>query len=560
MSRSSPQTPLVLWICAAVCAHFFMGGGTEEVSKQLRKYSDDRQYISMLASKTRERVRASEQSFDIAVVDEGKPKEDEPEEPPQPPPVVAEKKPDPAKPEPPKTAEQKKVEPPKPEVKIVVKDEDPLKKLDEQPLKNDKRIAVKQHPKTKQDDNPNARFIADEANKTEEESVATQTAHDQDDPNPTPGTAKPAGPKDRTGDSERTKIADSDTTPGAKDRAPGDKGTEFDVQVPPKPNGKTAAIDPKASPNPGGDGKPESAAQAAQKPTQDAPGGASQATPEVAQGAQGWTFDPTRPGGSGAGNQGGAGSSGAPRTPGAKGSPGLALGLGAKVAPGQVNLNLNQTTVVATIGADQLRRERVADGERRKSEHRGAFQASNFERWRSAIENYVTTVKPGNQTALNAARVPFATYLNTIHNRIHPIFADSFLGSLDGLPGGHPLSNPRLVTHLEIVVAPKDGQIVKMGVVKASGVTAFDVAALDSVKRASPFGPAPSAIVSTDGNVYLHWEFHRDEVFACSTMNARPFMLNLPAPPPATEPPPARPPTEERAPAGVPNETRHGAP
>ena len=51
-----------------------------------------------------------------------------------------------------------------------------------------------------QDDNPNARFIADEANKVEEEAVATQTAHDQDDPNPTPGANKTAGPKDRTGD------------------------------------------------------------------------------------------------------------------------------------------------------------------------------------------------------------------------------------------------------------------------------------------------------------------------------------------------------------------------
>ena len=43
-------------------------------------------------------------------------------------------------------------------------------------------------------------------------------------------------------------------------------------------------------------------------------------------------------------------------------------------------------------------------------------------------------MKPGNQTALNTAAVPFASYLNGMHNRIHPIFADSFLGSLDGLP------------------------------------------------------------------------------------------------------------------------------
>ena len=71
----------------------------------------------------------------------------------------------------------------------------------------------------------------------------------------------------------------------------------------------------------------------------------------------------------------------------------------------------------------------------------------------------------------------------------------------------------------------------KMGIVKTSGITAFDIAALDAVDRAQPFGPAPGAIVSPDGNVYLHWEFHRDEVFACSTQGARPFILNTPGRP-----------------------------
>jgi hypothetical protein len=85
-----------------------------------------------------------------------------------------------------------------------------------------------------------------------------------------------------------------------------------------------------------------------------------------------------------------------------------------------------------------------------------------------------------------------------------------------------------------------------MGVTKASGVTAFDIVALNSVQRASPYGKAPDAIVSPDGNVYLHWEFHRDPFDACTTRNARPFLLKSaptigvkPAPPPP--PPPAKP-------------------
>ena len=82
-----------------------------------------------------------------------------------------------------------------------------------------------------------------------------------------------------------------------------------------------------------------------------------------------------------------------------------------------MNLNLNNQGVVAAVGRDQLHKEREADGERRLSEHRGSWQASSFDRWRSAIENYVSSVKPGNQTALNTAQVPFATYLNGMHGR-----------------------------------------------------------------------------------------------------------------------------------------------
>ena len=93
-----------------------------------------------------------------------------------------------------------------------------------------------------------------------------------------------------------------------------------------------------------------------------------------------------------------------------------------------------------------------------------------------------------------------------------------------------PKNDRHLVTRLEIVLT-REGRLKKMGIVKTSGITAFDIAALDAVDRAQPFGPAPTAIVSPDGNVYLHWEFHRDEVFACSTAGARPFVLSNPGAP-----------------------------
>jgi hypothetical protein len=169
-------------------------------------------------------------------------------------------------------------------------------------------------------------------------------------------------------------------------------------------------------------------------------------------------------------------------------------------------------------------------------------------------------VKVGNQTALNAASSAFATYLQTMHNRIHPIFADSFLESLSARSRDDALNNMRLITTLEIVLH-SDGSVAKMGLIRSSGEFQFDVGALDSVNRAQPFGKVPAAIMSPDGNTYLHWQFHRNEVYACSTMNARPYILR--DSPKATEPPypPARPadpqvPTKERFPTG--NDGREG--
>jgi TonB family protein len=237
------------------------------------------------------------------------------------------------------------------------------------------------------------------------------------------------------------------------------------------------------------------------------------------------------------------------------------LGLG---APGTtangVNLNLTPQLAVAAVGVDQLARERRLDGARRKSAHLGSWKSMGLERWRPALENYVASVQPGNQTALNAARVPFARYLNAIHNRLHPIFADRFLATLEGMPADHPMNRQDMVTHIEIVLSKEDGRIVRMGVTKSSGVTAFDVGALDSVQKASPYGTPPGAIVSPDGNVYLHWEFYRQPFYACSTYFAHPYMLKgTPASPAPSVAPPRQPSYDNREGSGASPGDRSGS-
>jgi len=554
--------PLGLWICAAICAHFVFGTGGLVVAK----VHDDRSELWKLSRIASGLAKQGEQTFEISIGDTSEePKQDVIPPPPKPPEPKAQA------PEPP-PLEKKADEPKKPEEKpkpkkdiLLVKKPEEKKPLvlPEDTLK-DHRIAVRQHAKPDQQDNPTAKFIADQANHVDQETRATQTSHTQDDEHPSPG-ATHHGAESAQGDSEKTRIADTEDRKGEKNRAPGEHSTDLDVQkephvpkAPPQPRVAMLETQPSAATR-GAAGQDRPSSPAPQAEPQPTPGGASLPSPDVQSTPDGtWTFNPVRP--MGAPGETPEPTAGGPamRIPGGK--MWSLPGLGQNAAPGAMNTNLNQGQIATIVGEDNLRHMREADGERRKSEHRGSWIASNFDRWRSAIENYASSVKAGNQTALNTAASPFATYLNGMHNRIHPIFAEAFLDSLDRLPPDHPLNDQSLITRLEIVLT-KEGRLKKMGIVKNSGVTAFDIAALDAVDRAQPFGPAPSAIVSADGYVYLHWEFHRDEVYACSTMNARPFILDTPAPsnvePPRPSPGPG-PGKERGAPPSSPNDAREG--
>lgn len=510
MSRE-PNVPLLLWISAAILVHLGSGGGAGHAAQLIEEQGELRAFVQSVRESVQPQ-KVIEVSFDAS--------------PPATPDEPAWTPPEPPKPKAKKPAEKiplaeqtpKKPEPKKQVLNLPSMSIAQAPPAPPPPLPTlDRRIAVQQHVKPNQQDNPNANFVGDEANHVATETVAKITSHDRDDPNPQPG-GQHAGPADTPGNADNDKVGDSDDHPGDPTHAPGEQATQLDFAHTEKPVAKNTA------PAPTGDKPPEPRTE---------PGKA--APPQTA----GYRLDPARPADEVFEPDGEPDRTKLPAEPKSK-SPANMLGLNGGKTPRGVNLNLTDKTAVATIGEDQLSRERQSDGERRRTAHRGSWKSSGLERWRSAIENYVSSVKPGNQTALNTARVPFATYLVAIHNRIHPIFADDFLGSLDGLPSTHPMNAPNVATSLEIVLSRDDGRLVKMGVTRTSGITAFDIAALDAVQRASPFGKPPAAIVSTDGNVYLHWEFHRDPIMACSNRNARPYMLNVKPP---AEPAPAKPPS-----------------
>src|SRR5215471_14104851 len=556
MSRER-NVPLVLWISTAILAHIAMGGGAEQIARFIEERSDLQYSARAVLSRLHPSV------LEVSFENEPPVAPDPATHPAQDPTQAAEKRKDEPK-EHIAKAPEKKPEPVKVKLPVVAA---PAPTAPPPPPVTDHRIAVKQHSAPDQEDNPTAHFIADEANHVKEESVAQITSHDQDDPNPTPG-GRHSGPEGRPGNSEHDKIGESDEHPGDPTHAPGEAARKTDSLHAQK--GTTEPIPGSPPQNPVRGTAPSRELAGAPRPAPaetppvapaPAPGSAGPAEQEVvASETGGYHLNPAREGATGASEKPGDGRARLPPPP-VPSSPIGMLGLGGAPTPNGINLNLTPQAVVAVVGEDKLNRERMADGERRKSAHRGAWQSSNFEHWPAATENYVSSVKLGNQTALNAARSPFGTYLVTVHNRIHPIFAEDFLGSLDALPSNSPLNDQTIFTRLEIVLDRDDGHVIRMGVVKTSGITAFDIAALDSVQRASPFGKPPKAIVSPYGNVYFHWEFHRDPVFACSTINARPFIINSPPPSEPNQPQVPNPtfPRDPREQQGPPAPSRHGS-
>jgi TonB family protein len=544
---TEPHIPLFLWIATALLVHLTGGEGAQRVAQVF----GERMEVQRFADAVRRHVISANRPMEVALLEdkdlpppppEEKKAEPEPEQEavprePAKPETVQKVKPD----EKNKLAQKpKEEEKPKEPEKPKEKEKEQKKAADEPKkdmptMKVPNRIAVQQHVQDKnQKDNPNAEFIADDANHVDKQTQARITATDQNDANPTPGTSE-QGPSPEPGNAHVNDIAHSEDSPGAPDHAPSESAAGGKVarnaeHTASGQNHPIQEVTPSTK-----QGRANGDVNGAQRP---ADTGVAQAQREPVPGTHAEEPSPDV-----LDSRNGTGAVGAPsdgkvargaepgrplRLPPVKGQPNALdfLGLGASgLTPNGINLNLTPGAAIAAVGRDQLGRELIADGERRRSKHRGSWHTDGIERWRAAIENYNSTVKPGNQTALNTARVPFASYLNQIHNRLHPIFADSFLASLESLPSDSPMNKADMVTNIEIILDKDDGRIVKMGVTRSSGSTMFDVAALESVQNSSPFGKPPPIIVSPDGRVYLHWEFYRNPFYACSTYFAHPYLL-----------------------------------
>jgi hypothetical protein len=558
--------PFLLWLPAALVFHLVTGSGAVEAANVLSERADILAFARSVRSDVRESllmtiefgVGVGEEEAEETKDDDGTAKsDDEPsdEEVEEETPVVekvkpkaptAERKaPAPLPPAPPKKEPEKVAltpSPPPPEKKEPAKKEPEPDKKEPEPDKKeaqtltlpkpDGRIAVINDPSLAKDqpDNENARRIADYANTVQEETMARFRSYDQNTSKPTGGGEPTPIPMEQSGNNLQDERGFSNQVEADGDPRQGSKGgpsEQEQVAIARSQQGKNV-------PNAAKDGV---------KAVKGAAGRAEHTGPlasealssnESGDAAGSWSISADAEGDGKAAQKG---RKGRKAIAGSAAIPGVPM-------PGALpqQYSINAYGLVEALGAQHLRQEQQKARNTRLARHRGSFKANEFQEYRAAIENYDPSVKAGNQSSLNAARVPFAGYINMMHNRIHPIFADSFLGSLGKLSADDRLSDLKLTTHMELVLDGQSGNVVRAGIVRGSGVTAFDVAALSSAKSAGPFGQPPEAIVSPDGNVYVHWEFYRDPYYACTSKFARPYLIKSAPKPDDDGPGPRRPP------------------
>lgn len=348
--------------------------------------------------------------------------------------------------------------------------------------------AVQQHSTNPDEAPDDPRFIAEENNRVEEETVARLRSMVRDDQTPSPGRQqKPSDTLEEQGNSREQKIAEARDKEGSDAR----KVTEEEARR--KRPDKAIKADPVQAERvsrvaPSGKQSPTAGDRAAE---------AADETITITDPSG--TFSIRRPSNA---SQGG-------------GQLAKGRGPGGKMAWSQFE---------AAVGSKKLEEDRRAYLAERKSSQRGIAREKTWNEFRAAIENYTPGVKPGATTALNAAASPFATYIAAVHRRIHQEFADRFLRSLP--IGGSPYQDPTLMTKLEIVLN-RDGSVHRVGVVRSSGLLPFDFGAFNSVLRGQPYPAAPSSILSGDGRVYFHWGFYRNQR-QCGTFNAEPYILANP--------------------------------
>ncbi len=127
----------------------------------------------------------------------------------------------------------------------------------------------------------------------------------------------------------------------------------------------------------------------------------------------------------------------------------------------------------------------------------------------SSTSDYLKDIEKGMKTVLNTREFTYYSYYNKIRIALEKHWEPKVrkkikieqkkIGDESGPGDGR-------VTRI-LVTLDKNGELLSVKVLRASGVEVFDSAAQEAFKEAAPFPDPPTGIVDVSGKIQIRWDF-----------------------------------------------------
>lgn len=179
-----------------------------------------------------------------------------------------------------------------------------------------------------------------------------------------------------------------------------------------------------------------------------------------------------------------------------------------RAPPGKVHDSTNKKISLSSI-APKLGSKNAFDPSALKQENQEAKDsAESAAAGGSATQDYLKDVDQGLETLLNAREFKYYSYYNRIRRQLSQHWEPKVRVKMSQMfkQGRFLASATDRVTKL-IVVLDKKGNLVTVQMVKDSGVTDLDDAAIEAFQSAAPFPNPPQGIIEQDGTVKIRWDF-----------------------------------------------------
>lgn len=126
----------------------------------------------------------------------------------------------------------------------------------------------------------------------------------------------------------------------------------------------------------------------------------------------------------------------------------------------------------------------------------------------SQTDDYLKDTQKGLQTLLSTREFVYYSYYNRIKEKVQQHWEPNLREKVRKLfvQGRGLASSQDRITQV-LITLDSNGNLIRIQVVTASGITDLDQAAVDAFRAAAPFPNPPKGIVEEDGTVKINWAF-----------------------------------------------------